>query len=97
MVPRRLWRSFQSIYKCECSTCTTPRLRSSSHSNQTVSTRNLQAVEALYDILSKYRLPMAGALDALMAVKRVNMSSQGVQTCENVEEECEIFFDDDDE
>lgn len=35
----------------------------------------------------------AGALDALLAVKRVNMSEKGVQTCENVDDECEIFFD----
>jgi len=51
-----------------------------------------QIVDAVYDIISKYRLPLSGMLDAVVAAKRLKMSEKGVTTCENVEEECEVIF-----
>lgn len=35
-------------------------------------------------------LQLGGALDAVIAAKRVEMSKQGVQTCGDVDEECTV-------
>lgn len=46
-------------------------------------------VEALYAVVSKLRLPLGGAVDALLAAHRMKQVGEGVETCTDNEEECE--------
>ncbi len=46
-------------------------------------------VDALYAVVSKLRLPMGGAVDALLAAHRMKQVGEGVETCADNEEECE--------
>lgn len=40
-----------------------------------------KVVDWVYDLLSKYRLPIGKGMDFVVAAKRIKMSSEGVQTC----------------
>jgi CBS domain-containing protein/predicted DCC family thiol-disulfide oxidoreductase YuxK len=46
-------------------------------------------VEWLYEIVSKYRLPVGKQFDSLLALKRMNMTNAGVEHCVDDEEACE--------
>lgn len=45
-------------------------------------------VDILYNFLSANRLSMGGALDGIIAAKRMDMAKAGVHTCADVDEEC---------
>jgi hypothetical protein len=45
-------------------------------------------VDLLYQFLSANRLSLGGALDGIIAAKRMDMSKSGVQTCADVDEQC---------
>lgn len=45
-------------------------------------------VDWLYNFLSKNRLSLGGALDGIIAAKRMDMSKKGVETCGDVDEMC---------
>ncbi|GBG00293.1 thiol-disulfide oxidoreductase [Raphidocelis subcapitata] len=47
-------------------------------------------VEWLYEFLSKNRIKISGAMDALIAAKRVSMAKAGVEVCGDVDGGCEI-------
>jgi len=47
-------------------------------------------INIIYDFLSHNRIQLGGALDAVIAAKRVEMSKQGVSTCGDVDEECAV-------
>ena len=47
-------------------------------------------VDLLYDFLSKNRIQISGAMDALVAARRVNMAKAGVEVCGDVDGGCEI-------
>ena len=47
-------------------------------------------VDRLYDFLSANRIKISGAMDALIAAKRVSMANQGVEVCGDVDGGCEI-------
>mmetsp|Transcript_21371 Transcript_21371/g.46741 ORF Transcript_21371/g.46741 Transcript_21371/m.46741 type:complete len:400 (+) Transcript_21371:151-1350(+) len=49
-----------------------------------------KVVDATYNFLSANRISLGGAMDAIIAAKRVDMSKQGVQTCSDVDEECVV-------
>lgn len=44
-------------------------------------------LEVVYDFLSANRIVLGGALDGLIAAKRMDMSKKGVETCGDVDEE----------
>ncbi|KAG1675367.1 hypothetical protein FOA52_012286 [Chlamydomonas sp. UWO 241] len=46
-------------------------------------------VDLLYNFLSANRLSLGGAMDGIIAAKRMEMSKQGVETCQDVDEQCE--------
>lgn len=45
-------------------------------------------VDLLYQFLSANRLSLGGALDGIIAAKRMDMSKSGIQTCGDVDEQC---------
>lgn len=47
-------------------------------------------VDASYNFLSNNRISLGGAMDAVIAAKRVEMSKKGVETCGDVDEECSV-------
>ncbi len=47
-------------------------------------------VDGTYNFLSANRISLGGAMDALIAVKRVEMSKQGKETCQDMDEECTV-------
>ena len=47
-------------------------------------------VDMLYDFMSANRIQLGGAMDAVFAVKRLEMSKQGVETCGEVDEACSV-------
>ncbi|KAG2427665.1 hypothetical protein HXX76_012314 [Chlamydomonas incerta] len=49
-----------------------------------------QAVDALYDFISRNRISLGSAMDTLLAGKKLQMSKQGVTTCSDVDEECSV-------
>ena len=49
----------------------------------------LQLVDAIYNLLSKLRLPMGKGLDAILALRRMKLTSEGVEHCVDDEEECQ--------
>jgi predicted DCC family thiol-disulfide oxidoreductase YuxK len=49
-----------------------------------------KAVDGLYDWLSSNRLTLGGAMDAVIAAKRVEMSKKGIETCGDMDEECAV-------
>lgn len=42
---------------------------------------SIRLVDLLYDFLSKNRLSLGGAMDGIIAAKRMELSKQGVETC----------------
>lgn len=48
----------------------------------------LQIVDWLYEVASKLRLPMGKQLDAVLAMRRMKMTSEGIEHCVDDEEEC---------
>jgi hypothetical protein len=44
-------------------------------------------LDVVYDFLSANRIALGGALDGLIAAKRMDMSKKGVETCGDVDEE----------
>ena len=49
-----------------------------------------QLVDLLYDFVSRNRISLGNAMDALVAGKKLQMSKQGVSTCSDVDEECTV-------
>ncbi len=49
-----------------------------------------QLVDSTYNFLSANRISLGGVMDALIAAKRVEMSKKGVETCQDVDEECAV-------
>jgi predicted DCC family thiol-disulfide oxidoreductase YuxK len=47
-------------------------------------------VDLIYDFLSKNRIQLSGAMDALVAARRVNMAKAGVEVCGDVDGGCEV-------
>ena len=41
-----------------------------------------RVVDLIYNFLSANRISLGGAMDAIIAAKRVDMSKKGVQTCQ---------------
>jgi hypothetical protein len=48
----------------------------------------LQLIEWVYGILSKLRMPMGKGMDAVLAMRRMKMTSEGIEHCVDDEEEC---------
>ncbi|GLC47460.1 hypothetical protein PLESTF_001899700 [Pleodorina starrii] len=48
------------------------------------------AVDALYDFISRNRISLGGAMDTLLAGKKLQMSKAGITTCSDVDEECSV-------
>ncbi|KAI8474569.1 MAG: hypothetical protein J3K34DRAFT_407422, partial [Monoraphidium minutum] len=51
-------------------------------------------VDFVYEFLSKNRIKIGGAMDAIIAAKRVSMSKAGVEVCGDVDGGCEIEWGD---
>ena len=49
----------------------------------------LQLVEWVYELLSKLRFPMSKGMDAVLAMRRMKMTSEGIEHCVDDEEECQ--------
>ena len=47
-------------------------------------------MDLIYDFLSANRIKIGGAMDALVAAKRVTMAKAGVEVCGDVDGGCEI-------
>jgi len=47
-------------------------------------------VDIVYDFLSANRIQIGGAMDALVAAKRVSMANAGVEVCGDVDGGCEV-------
>ncbi|KAL6762097.1 hypothetical protein V8C86DRAFT_2525069 [Haematococcus lacustris] len=47
-------------------------------------------VDLIYNFLSANRLSLGGAMDAIIAAKRMELSKKGVETCGDVDEECKV-------
>ncbi|GAX83680.1 hypothetical protein CEUSTIGMA_g11105.t1 [Chlamydomonas eustigma] len=45
-------------------------------------------VDMLYDFLSANRISLGGALDGIIAAKRMEMSKEGKETCSDIDEQC---------
>jgi len=45
-------------------------------------------VDILYDFLSANRISLGGALDGIIAAKRMEMSKEGKETCSDIDEQC---------
>ena len=43
----------------------------------------------MYEVLSKLRLPMGKGMDAMLALRRMKMTSEGIEHCVDDEEECQ--------
>lgn len=43
----------------------------------------------MYEVLSKLRLPMGKSMDAMLALRRLKMTSEGIEHCVDDEEECQ--------
>ncbi|KAI8471497.1 MAG: hypothetical protein J3K34DRAFT_376486 [Monoraphidium minutum] len=50
-------------------------------------------VDVIYEFLSKNRIKIGGAMDALIAARRVSMAKAGVETCGDVDGGCEVDWD----
>jgi predicted DCC family thiol-disulfide oxidoreductase YuxK len=48
-----------------------------------------QIVEAIYQVMSKLRLPMGKSMDAVLALRRMKMTDEGIEHCVDDEEECQ--------
>lgn len=48
------------------------------------------AVDVLYEFISRNRISLGAAMDTLLAGKKLQMSKQGVTTCSDVDEECSV-------
>ena len=48
----------------------------------------LQLIEWVYGLLSKLRMPMGKGMDAVLAMRRMKMTSEGIEHCVDDEEEC---------
>jgi predicted DCC family thiol-disulfide oxidoreductase YuxK len=46
-------------------------------------------VEWVYELLSRLRLPMGKGMDAVLAMRRMKMTSEGIEHCVDDEEECQ--------
>lgn len=46
-------------------------------------------VEWVYELLSKLRFPMSKGMDAVLAMRRMKMTSEGIEHCVDDEEECQ--------
>lgn len=51
-----------------------------------------QLVEAFYQVVAKYRLPLSGAVGTLTAMRRLKLTDEGVEHCVDDEEECEASW-----
>lgn len=51
-------------------------------------------VDLVYEFLSKNRIQLSGAFDALVAARRVSMAKAGVEVCGDVDGGCEIEWGD---
>ncbi len=47
-------------------------------------------VDIIYNFLSANRISLGGALDAIIAAKRIEMSKEGVEACGDLDEECVV-------
>lgn len=47
-------------------------------------------VDLIYEYLSKNRISLGNSMDMLLAGKKLDMSKQGVTTCADVDEACEV-------
>ncbi len=43
----------------------------------------------MYEVLSKLRLPVGKGMDAMLALRRMKMTSEGIEHCVDDEEMCE--------
>lgn len=48
----------------------------------------LQLVDLVYNLLSKFRIPLGEKMDAVLALRRMKMTSEGIEHCVDDEEEC---------
>ena len=51
-----------------------------------------KVVEAAYQVLARYRLPLSGAVGTLTAMRRMKLTDEGVEHCVDDEEECEASW-----
>ena len=45
-------------------------------------------MDALYNLVAKWRLPISKQMDAVLALRRMKMTSEGIEHCVDDEEEC---------
>ena len=47
-----------------------------------------QFIDFIYELLSKWRMPIGKGMDAVMPMRRMKMTSEGIEHCVDDEEEC---------